>query len=178
MRKIIDYLTLKDKTILYFINTKLNCGFFNKVMPHITHLGGVVFSVFFPIILILINKKQSRLIGFEILLSLSIGQILIQILKRSLTRERPYNILKNINTFGIELKDYSFPSGHTTAGFTTAINLSIYMPQLMTVFLFLASTVGISRIYLAVHYPSDVLAGLVIGVGVSFISHSYLLNLI
>jgi len=92
-----------------------------------------------------------------------------------LARERPYNILQNINTFGIKLKDYSFPSGHTTASFSIATVLSLNIPQLMIPVLILALMVGVSRIYLAVHYPSDVLVGVILGIVSSFATHSSIL---
>ncbi|AFS77709.1 phosphatase, PAP2 family [Gottschalkia acidurici 9a] len=176
MKRLVEYFTFKDLSMFYFLNTRLNCKLLNRIMPYVTELGGVVFSTIFPIVLIVLNKRQSRTIGFEILFSLGLGQVIVHILKKSLTRERPYNILKNINTFGIELKDYSFPSGHTTAGFTTAVHLSMYIPQFMLVFVAMAVMVGISRIYLAVHYPSDVAVGLVIGISASLVSHSYLVS--
>lgn len=178
MKKLVEYFTFKDKALFYFLNTRLNCKVLDKIMPYITELGGVIFSTIFPIILIVLNKRQSRTIGFEILFSLGLSQVIVHTLKRLMTRERPYNILKNINTFGIELKDYSFPSGHTTAGFTTAMHLSIYAPQLMMVFLTMATLIGVSRVYLAVHYPSDVLVGFIIGISTAFVSHTYLVNYI
>lgn len=177
MNKIVNYFTFTDRSIFHFLNTKLNCSLFDRLMPYFTELGGVVFSLSLPIILILLNLGASRNIGFEILFSMALSQVFVQVLKRSLNRERPYNMLKDINTFDIELKDYSFPSGHTTAAFITAIHLSIYLPQLMIVFLSIAVLVGISRIYLAVHYPSDVIVGVIVGVGTSIISHSHLFNM-
>lgn len=177
MKRIVNYFTFTDRSIFYFLNTRLNCKFFNRLMPYFTELGGVVFSLSLPIILILLNVRASRNIGFEILFSMALSQVFVQLLKRSLNRERPYTILKDINTFGMELKDYSFPSGHTTAAFITAIHLSIYMPQLMVLFLAVAILVGISRIYLAVHFPSDVFVGVIVGVGTSIVSHSHLFNM-
>lgn len=177
MKRLVNYFTFTDNSIFYFLNTKLNCRAFNKVMPWITELGGILFSLLLPILLIIFNQTSSRSIGFEILFAMSLAQVLVQILKKTLTRERPYNSLKDINTFDIVLKDYSFPSGHTTAAFITAIHLAIYVPQLAALFLIVAAAVGISRIYLAVHYPSDVLVGFIIAVGTSIISHSYLFSM-
>lgn len=177
MKRLVNYFTFKDKSILYFLNTKLNCRVFNKIMPYFTELGGLLFSMILPVLLITLNKSASRNIGFEILFSMALSQVFVQILKRTMTRERPYNMIKDINTFDIILKDYSFPSGHTTAAFITAIHLAIYLPQLALVFLLVAMVVGISRVYLAVHYPSDVLVGAIIGIGTSVVSHSHLFNM-
>jgi len=175
MRTLAKYFAHSDRKLFYIINKNIKCGFFDKLMPYITELGGVIFTSILPLFLILISKNKARIIGFEILISLSISQVLVQILKRVLARERPYNILQNINTFGIKLKDYSFPSGHTTASFSIATVLSLNIPQLMIPVLILALMVGVSRIYLAVHYPSDVLVGVILGIVSSFATHSSIL---
>ena len=104
------------------------------------------------------------------------SQAIVQILKRGFGRERPYKMVENINTFKIELKDYSFPSGHTTASFCMAATLSLNMPKLSIFLYILAMIIGISRIYLAVHYPTDVLVGIILGVASSMIVHFFLLD--
>jgi membrane-associated phospholipid phosphatase len=67
---------------------------------------------------------------------------------------------------------YSFPSGHTSAAFTTATSLSLYFPKwyvILPSYLWAAS-VGYGRLYLGVHYPTDVLAGAVVGAGSAWLS--------
>ncbi|MFA5523458.1 MAG: phosphatase PAP2 family protein [Tissierellales bacterium] len=173
MKYIKRFLIFGDKRIFYMCNTRLSCKVLDLIMPRITEIGGVIFSGLIPLLLIVINSGRSRMLGVEMLAALSFSQVFVQILKRSLTRERPYNILENIKTFDIALKDYSFPSGHTTASFSMATILSYYLPQLMIVFFILAFSVGISRIYLAVHYPTDVIVGIILGTTSSLVVHSY-----
>ncbi len=69
------------------------------------------------------------------------------------------------------LKDHSFPSGHTTAIFSVVVPLLLYMPVLTIILAPIALSVGISRIYLGLHYPSDVLAGLCLGTLTGIISY-------
>lgn len=169
-------LEIGDNRVFHICNTRLSCRLLDILMPRITDLGSLVFSGLMPLVLIVINIGRSRILGIEILAALSFSQVFVQLLKRTLTRERPYKILENIKTFDIVLKDYSFPSGHTTASFSMATVLSYYLPHLMIVFLALALLVGISRIYLAVHYPSDVVVGIILGVFSSIITHIYFVN--
>lgn len=176
MKYIKRFLIFGDNRIFHICNTKLNCRLLDIIMPRITDLGSLIFSGLMPLILIVINIGRSRQLGIELLAALSFSQVFVQLLKRTLSRERPYNILENINTFDIVLKDYSFPSGHTTASFSIATILTYYLPPLMLVFFAIALLVGISRIYLAVHYPSDVIVGLILGVTSSIITHSYFIN--
>jgi undecaprenyl-diphosphatase len=112
-------------------------------------------------------------LGIELLVALMFSQFFVQILKRTLGRQRPYKVLNDLNTFGIEMKDYSFPSGHTTASFCVAVVISINYPQMLPFTFLFAVLIGISRIYLGVHFPSDVLAGAVLGIASAFIVHYY-----
>ncbi|SDZ04485.1 undecaprenyl-diphosphatase [Proteiniborus ethanoligenes] len=176
MKHLKRFLIFGDNRIFHVFNTKISCKILDFIMPRITELGGLIFSGIMPLVLIVLNIGKSRPLGFELLASLSFSQVFVQILKRTMSRERPYNILENIKTFDIVLKDYSFPSGHTTASFSMATIFSFYLPQFMFIFIALATLVGISRIYLAVHYPSDVIVGVILGVSSAFVTHSYIVN--
>jgi membrane-associated phospholipid phosphatase len=119
-------------------------------------------------------KKDSVSKGRAIIISSSLilSGIISTSLKYAVQRERPYDeypfIQKETSGGG-----YSFPSGHTSAAFSLATSLSIVYPKWYVIapsFLW-ASTVGYSRMDLGVHYPSDVLAGALIGSGSAFLSY-------
>ncbi len=95
-----------------------------------------------------------------------LSSVITQATKRIVKRERPFDkysfIVKRSSGGG-----YSFPSGHTSAAFTTATSLSLLFPKWYVVvpaFLW-AGSVGYARMYQGVHYPSDVLAGALVGAG-------------
>lgn len=167
-----------DDFFIKLINSKMKRRHLDTFMYNITHLGGVVFTSLFVIFTIIFSIKNSRYIGFELLTSLMICQSIVYSLKLILSRERPYNILEHLNTFGIEMKDYSFPSGHTAASFSIATTISLNLPNLSIYIFTFAIIIAISRIYLGVHYPTDVAAGMILGLGISYLVHLYLLDYI
>ncbi len=121
---------------IYLINDKMKNKFLDKFMYRITDLGGAIFSTLFALILILLGNNYIKLIGLEALVVLGISQIIVQSFKMGLGRERPYKILEHLNTFGINLKDYSFPSGHTTASFSIAATLALNIPKIWIIVYF------------------------------------------
>lgn len=164
-----------DNFFIKIINGRMKNKFLDSFMYRITDLGGAIFTSLFSIAIILFGNASTRIIGLEAILTMGIAQTIVQILKRGFGRERPYNMIENINTFKIELKDFSFPSGHTTASFSIATILALNITQISLLVYFLAFIIGVSRIYLAVHYPSDVIVGIVLGVVPAMIVH-FLLN--
>ena len=147
-------------------------------MLRVTDLGGAIFSSLFALVLLIFGTTKVKLIAVEALVVLSISQSIVYSLKKLLSRERPYMILEKLNTFGIDLSDYSFPSGHTTASFSIATTLALNIPVLAYIVFIIATIIGISRIYLGVHYPTDVAAGIILGVSSSFLVHYYLMNVV
>jgi membrane-associated phospholipid phosphatase len=112
------------------------------------------------------------LTGLSEVVSFGIGQGL----KKIVRRERPYARLANVHFADAELSDpYSFPSGHSTVSFAIATSLSLRYPK-PSVYIPLhlwALFVGYGRVYLGLHYPSDVLAGAAIGSGTALLVHLF-----
>ena len=148
------------------ISTFLISNFMTPIAKVITNLGSAVFLIALTIILIIVIKNKK--IGLSIFLNLSFVTILNQLLKRILQRPRP-------NEFRIiEETGYSFPSGHSmvSMAFYGYLIYLIYKYVknkyikwgLITLLSILIVSIGTSRIYLGVHYTSDVLGGFLIAV--------------
>jgi undecaprenyl-diphosphatase len=97
-------------------------------------------------------------------------------LKRFFRRRRPFIAFVKARVFGTRPRDYSFPSGHAAAGFAGALVLGAHAPAFAPLFYALAVVVSLSRVYLGVHYPSDVafggLLGVLIAAGYRFLYHA------
>ena len=112
-------------------------------------------------------KKKGLFIGQSVLIS----SFITVALKRTIKRERPFITYPDIENL-TEAGSYSFPSGHTSNAFATATSLSMAFPKwyvIVPTFIW-AGSVGYSRMHLGVHYPSDVLAGAIVGSGSAYLS--------
>lgn len=168
-----------DNFFINMFNKAIKNNFLDRFMRLITEIGGAVGNTIIASIIFLIGilfENNYMSIGFQLLVSLAVVQTIVYITKILVKRIRPYEIKKDINTYGIIMKDYSFPSGHTSASFTLATVLSLNDPRLTIPAYLYASLVGISRIYLGVHYPSDVFFGGFLGTILSYIVHYYLID--
>ena len=162
-----------DDYFLDRINKKLNNKYCDFFFYNYTNIAGPGFLVALSVFMLIFGKRWIGSAATEMVVALVISTGVAQILKRAISRSRPYWVSKNLNTYGIDLRDYSFPSGHTTAAFTVATTFSLYFPKLAPLFVVMALLVAVSRTYLAVHYPTDVLAGVIIGMIVGYVVHMY-----
>ncbi|MNM71115.1 putative undecaprenyl-diphosphatase YbjG [compost metagenome] len=105
--------------------------------------------------------------GLQAGVALAISHIPVAAAKKAYPRLRPYLTLPGTNTFRNPLTDHSFPSGHTTAIFSITVPFMAAQPLLAIVLVPIALLVAVSRIYLGLHYPSDTLAGAIIGSSVA-----------
>ena len=104
--------------------------------------------------------------------AIAINSGITEVLKYSINRERPFIKYPDIIRKSTA-ESPSFPSGHTSSAFATATSLSLFYPKwyiIIPTFVW-ASTVAYSRLDLGVHYPSDVLAGALVGTGSAWLTH-------
>ncbi len=150
--------------ILDWINQTFQNNFFDKIMPWITFLGD---HGWFWILLsaLLLISKPTRKMGLTMALALLFSLILANItLKPLVARIRPFDLNAAVELLINAPKDFSFPSGHTQASFAAATALFRYHKKAGAAALVLAALIAFSRLYLYVHYPSDVLIALIFGV--------------
>lgn len=152
-----------DNSILLFIKNNMHSHIMDSTMVAITTLGngGAIWIII--AVLLVINKKY-RKIGFIVLGALALSAILGEgILKHAIQRIRPSADIPEINLLIAKPLSYSFPSGHSASSFAGAGVLSKYFKTYASGFFVLASLIAFSRLYLYVHYPTDVLAGIILG---------------
>ena len=162
-------ITQLDFNILNFIQDNLSNGFTDTVMKFITHLGDYGALWIITAIAMLCFKK-TRKAGFCLAISLALTAIIGNvILKNLFARTRPF-IAANVPIIINAPSGFSFPSGHTSSSFAAATALSLHYKKYAVIFYIVAALIGFSRIYLYVHYPSDVVAGAILGVVVAIAS--------
>ncbi|HEV3232105.1 MAG TPA: phosphatase PAP2 family protein [Candidatus Dormibacteraeota bacterium] len=110
---------------------------------------------------------RRREVVFRTLAALLVANTLAQgPLKRAFRRRRPFHDVRDHIVVGVRTPDTSFPSGHSAGSFAAASSLALAYPAYAPPLLAVAAGVGVSRVYLGHHYPSDVLAGAAVGVTV------------
>ena len=119
------------------------------------------------------SKKKSRLSFLYVGLSIGVAGLVSYLIKKTTSIPRPYEIDARITQWSVG-GGYSFPSGHTTEAFASAIAIIFLYrdPRLGIPMLLWATTVAFSRIYLGVHYPFDILGGIMIALTVTFFMRS------
>lgn len=155
-----------DFAVLDWIQANLRCPFLDFAMPVVSWYAqyGILF-ICMVIVLLLIPSR--RISGAAVAAGLVSGGLIGNLcLKNLIARSRPCWIITDINMLVAIPKDYSFPSGHTMHSFIVAAVLMHYDKRLGIPALVMAFLVGISRMYLYVHFPTDVLAGAVLGTAI------------
>ena len=159
-----------DFTVLDWIQAHLKCGALDFLMPKITLLAeGGVFLILVG--LALLFWKSHRVCGAAVLTGLTSGLLIGNLLLKNLiARPRPCWINTDVQLLINNPKDFSFPSGHTLHCFIAAAALMYYDRRLGWPMLFIAVLVAFSRMYLYVHFPTDILAGAALGAGIGLLS--------
>ena len=148
---------------MMFLQNSIRGPLQNKVMWCITSLENAGFLSIAACLALLLQPKWRR-VGEAATVSMILEFLVVNLLlKNWVARVRPYHLLEDLILLVQEPADYSFPSGHTGAAFAVASVMFLGMPHSIGVpALIVASLIGFSRIYLGVHFPTDVLGGVVI----------------
>lgn len=159
-----------DLPILDWIAENLHCSFLDTTMPLITVLGnGGIFWIAVSVVLLLIPKTRKA--GLAMGIALLMGLVVCNLtLKPLCARIRPYDFYgESMKLLVATPHDFSFPSGHTIASFEAATALTVFHKKLGIPALILAGLIAFSRLYLYVHYPTDVIVSIGLGIGFAFL---------
>lgn len=177
IRALLDSLAVSfDLPILDWIAANLWCPVLDVAMPIITLLGDAGIFWIAVSVLFMISKKY-RKTGIGMMLALLMGLLVCNIwLKPTVARMRPYDFqmqyfLKEIPLLAGAMHDFSFPSGHTIASFEAAVVIVLNNKKLGIAAMILACLIAFSRLYLYVHYPTDVICSVILGTAFAFLGN-------
>ena len=165
-----------DMSVFTFFGEQIQSAFMNVVAEFITFFGGSSFVIPMAVAgAIMIPFKKTRRFGMAVLFAVLIGTLLTNLVMKPLfARPRPYIYYADNPVFmawhefagGHLESEKSFPSGHTTAAFELGVAIFLVMKNKKIAWIFpvFSALVGLSRIYLMVHYVTDVIGGVFVGV--------------
>ncbi len=169
-----DILNNFELAFLELIQNNFHNPILNDIFLFISKSGnlGLIWIV---IILALFLSKENKKTGILVVLALLIAVILGEgLLKNLFQRPRPFVEFSHLKSLLPNYSGYSFPSGHTASSFAAAFVLMNAFKKYKYVFLSIALIMGFSRVFLLVHYPSDILGGLLLGLFSAFLAKKIL----
>lgn len=163
----VSNLALAEFQILDWINS-LHNGFLDSVLPVISAFGdkGIGWIILSMILLCFPKYRKAGLaMALALIFCLIIGNMT---LKPLIARPRPYSYFPEMQLLIPPLEDFSFPSGHTFASFASATALFLFHRKEGIAAGILAAVIAFSRMYFYVHFPTDILAGIILGIASGF----------
>ena len=155
--------------VLFWIREHLTCPLLDWLMPRLSSLSAHG-EIWIVLAVVLMCIPKTRRVGFTMGAALLMGYLIGNMgLKNIVGRVRPYEVAQ-VPILVERLHDFAFPSGHTLASVGAATALTLHYRRFGAVALTLAAVIGFSRLYLFVHYPTDVAAGALLGVAMAFLA--------
>lgn len=172
-----EFIQNLDWAVLNWIQKDMTSPLMDAIMFTVTSLanGGIIFFITAGIMLLI---KKYRRCGANILLCMAIGAVVANlILKPLIARERPCWSNEDVELLVAMPQDFSFPSGHTLHSVMVAVVIFMYDKRIGSLAIIMAVLISFSRLYLYVHFPSDVLCGALLGAAFAVAGY-YLIKLI
>ncbi|MBE6485634.1 MAG: phosphatase PAP2 family protein [Methanosphaera stadtmanae] len=162
-----------DVFILELINLSYHNFIIDNLALLISNMGIIYFWIVISIILYLFGSQKGKDVAKRMIIILLVTTLITQLVKILVMRPRPYTELSNLVVLGLET-DYSFPSGHTST--STAMAYLLSREYKKWIFMLIPIVVAFTRLYIGVHYPSDVLGGFLLGFLITYLLE-YFFNL-
>ncbi|MBP8640618.1 MAG: phosphatase PAP2 family protein [Oscillospiraceae bacterium] len=170
----IDIIQSFDANALLNIQNFLRVPIFNDIMVFFSLIGNSGL-IWISLGLVLLIPKQTRRGGVDLLICLLLAYIINDlIIKELVERARPYETIEGLNILVKPLSSFSFPSGHANSSFAAALSLTLAFSKRGAWAYLPAALIAFSRCYVGVHYPSDVLAGMLVGTLVALVGYKIL----
>jgi undecaprenyl-diphosphatase len=171
---VFDALIDLDKELFLFLNQGTRNWLFDVVLPFLTDINrkpiGIVILAILWLLLLTKGGRPGRIAALLLIPTIALSdQLNSSFLKFLVDRPRPCHELANVHLLVGCGSGYSFPSSHAVNNFAAAMVISYFLPRWTWAFFCYASVICFSRIYVGVHYPSDVIAGAMIGLVVGFL---------
>ncbi len=155
-----------DLMLFHCVNHTIANPFFDWLMPFLTEIKNWYAAYLVAVLaLLLFGKKQGRIVVLLLIPTIILSdQISSSIIKPLVGRIRPCHVVEGVRLIYGTAGGLSFPSSHAVNNFAIASVLSHFYPRFFPYLFLFASIVALSRVYLGLHYPSDMVGGAAIGI--------------
>jgi len=171
VRVIADRMGALDRAWMVGLSRLVAPDWLDGALRAVTHAGGARATVGLSLLLVLL--PGTRGLGLLVAVANALSHLAVQVLKRTVVRPRPH-LLGGLDPLAHVPDAFSFPSGHTAAASAVVLTLLVAGHPLGLALLPLVPVVGASRVYLRVHYVTDVAAGFVLGLAGALAAHAML----
>ncbi len=165
--KLLTNIQQLDVSMFTWVMARKRRTLFTQLSRWISHSGDGVLYAAFGGYLFWTGSADDRLLLACALAAFAIERPLYFVLKNGFKRNRPQEALNDFRSFIIPSDQFSFPSGHTSAAFLMATLLANFYPDLALPMYAWAGSIGLSRIFLGVHFPTDILMGATMGTSIA-----------
>lgn len=167
---IFEFMYSVDEAVFLMLNRGVANSVFDVIMPIITEEHNQMIPIAVAwLSLVIFGGKKGRITALLVIVLITLSNYLSsEVIKPLVGRVRPCFVVEGARLLIDQSRSPSFPSSHATNNAAWAALFSVKFPRLKWVFIFIAGMVAYSRVYIGVHYPSDLIAGGLLGVACAF----------